>query len=139
MGYMKHRKSTKRKSSRRIVKVKKKSKLFNKKNNLGMLFKYGYSFEKKSMDRLNALIKYIEKFGIKKAMSELSKIISYFIYDNKISKIIIADLKNIRNWFIKINKKGGAEISKKSSTSSILDKLGELTNKLQKTVSRGTT
>jgi hypothetical protein len=125
----KQKPKSKQKSTQKYVK---------KNSNVSNIFKYGYSFEKKSIERIKAIIKYTEKFGIVKAINQMSSIISHFIYDNRIAKIVITDLKNLRNWFIKIDKidkKGGAvntNPTKDVKRSAIVERITSLTEKLSK-------
>ena len=113
--------------SKLIKKVQKKSA-----STLNTITRHGYSLSKKSSDRLIALTKYTNKFGIRKTISQLSKLISRYITDNKISKILVTDIKNLQRWLTKgITKslKGGdkEDVKKKSS---MLEQLIALSKKL---------
>ena len=113
--------------SKLIKKVKKKST-----STLNTITRHGYSLTKKSSDRLKALTKYTNKFGIRKTISQLSKLVSRYITDNRISKVLLTDIKNLQKWITKgITKslKGGDSDTEKKN-SSMLNKLMQLSKKL---------
>ena len=118
--------------SKLIKRVKKKSA-----STLNTITRHGYSLTKKSSDRLKALTKYTNKFGIRKTISQLSKLVSRYITDNRISKVLLTDIKNLQKWITKsITKslKGGDNAAVKKS-SPMLNKLMELGKKLSQQTS----
>lgn len=121
------KKSTKQKGSKIVKKITKKSR-----SSLNTITRHGYSLSNSSKERLESLIKYTNKFGIRKTINQLSKLISRYITDTKVSKKILKDVKNLQKWLsskIKKSLKGGAENEKKSS--SMVEKLMGLSKKLQ--------
>tara|TARA_B100000963_G_C22626521_1_gene672638 strand:+ start:2290 stop:3075 length:786 start_codon:yes stop_codon:yes gene_type:complete len=122
------KKSTKQKGSKIVKKITKKSR-----SSLNTITRHGYSLSNSSKERLESLIKYTNKFGIRKTINQLSKLISRYITDTKVSKKLLKDVKNLQKWLsskIKKSLKGGAENEKKSS--SMVEKLMDLSKKLQK-------
>jgi hypothetical protein len=114
--------------SKLIKRVKKKSA-----STLNTITRHGYSLTKKSSYRLKALTKYTNKFGIRKTISQLSKLVSRYITDNRISKVLLTDIKNLQKWITKsITKslKGGDNDAVKKS-SPMLEKLMDLSKKLR--------
>lgn len=121
------KKSTKQKGSKIVKKITKKSR-----SSLNTITRHGYSLSNSSKERLESLIKYTNKFGIRKTINQLSKLISRYITDTKVSKKLLKDVKNLQKWLsskIKKSLKGGAENEKKSS--SMVEKLMDLSKKLQ--------
>ena len=119
--------------SKLIKRVKKKSA-----STLNTITRHGYSLTKKSSDRLKALVKYTNKFGIRKTIGQLSKLVSRYITDNRISKVLLTDIKNLQQWLTKsITKslKGGDNAAAQKS-SSMLEKLMDLSKKLRNQTSQ---
>jgi hypothetical protein len=102
---------------------------------LNTLTRHGYSLKKKSGERLDVLKQYTNKFGIRKTISQLSKLLSRYFMDNKVIKILIRDVKNLQKWLtssIKQGLKGGGE----KATSPVLEQLKDFSLKLKKQVEK---
>ena len=125
------------KKSNKKIKIKTQNKLIKRvrkksKKVVNNLTSFKYSFKNNASMRLKALINYTDKFGIKKTISELTKLIKKYITDNRVCSILLTDIKNLQKWLMKkINKsfKGGDSESVQKS-SSMLEKLVDLSKKL---------